>query len=66
VGPRAGLDAVEKRKDASHVWEPNPGTSIVQLVSRGYTGNRITSLFFVTKEEQCVGKTAYTSVFQVL
>jgi hypothetical protein len=37
VGPRAVLDAVVKRRIPSPLWESNPRTPIIQLVTQGYT-----------------------------
>jgi hypothetical protein len=37
VGPRAGLDAVRKRKIPSPRWESNPLPPIVQAVASRYT-----------------------------
>jgi hypothetical protein len=36
VGPRAGLDAVVKRKILSLRWESNPITPIIQPVAQRY------------------------------
>jgi hypothetical protein len=44
VGPRAGLDAVVKRKIPSPRRESNPRTSIVQPVAQRYTDWAITAL----------------------
>jgi hypothetical protein len=37
VGPRAGLDAVEKKKNVWPYWDSNSDPSVVKLVTSRYT-----------------------------
>jgi hypothetical protein len=54
VGPRAGLEAVSKRKIPSPCWEYKPDHPIVQPVASRYTDRAIQ--FFLTQNTSFFGQ----------